>query len=87
MFGEYCKHADEHFTNSSTEVKTQYERTIQQYIQFRQATAHEMHIMELNRVGVDKNLKSIIEQTAKHCGLAMPKTWQEQVKDPFEDKK
>jgi hypothetical protein len=41
----------------------------------RKAAALEMHIMELNRVGVDKNLKNIIEQTAKHVGLAMPKAW------------
>ena len=45
-----------------------------------------MHIMELNRVGVDKNLKNIIEQTAKHVGLAMPKAWQDTVKDPFAKK-
>ena len=39
--------------------------------------------MYLNRVGVDKNLKSIIEQTARHVGLQMPKQWTDTVKDPF----
>lgn len=39
--------------------------------------------MDLNRVGVDKDLRSIIQQTARHVGLEMPKNWQETVKDPF----
>jgi hypothetical protein len=52
----------------------------------REAANRELHIMNLNRVGVDKNLKNIIEQTAKHVGLAMPKQWADQVKDPFEKK-
>jgi len=53
---------------------------------FREACAKELHIMSLNRVGVDKNLKNIIEQTARHVGLQMPKEWSESVKDPFEGK-
>ena len=49
----------------------------------REAAAKELHIMSLNRVGVDKNLKNIIEQTARHVGLQMPKNWQDSVKDPI----
>ena len=61
------------------------ERPIADYLLLREAAAKELHIMSLNRVGVDKNLKSIIEQTAKHCGLQMPKQWNDTsaVKDPF----
>lgn len=86
LFAKYCQEAEQFYHKSDDTVKKQYERTIAEYQQFRQATMTEMHIMELNRVGIDKNMKSIIEQTAKHCGLAMPKTWSEQVKDPFEKK-
>jgi len=42
--------------------------------------------MDLNRVGVDKDLKNIIKQTARHVGLEMPKKWQESVKDPFDNR-
>ena len=59
------------------------ERTIADYLLLREAAAKELHIMSLNRVGVDKNLKSIIEQTARHVGLQMPKQWTDTVKDPF----
>lgn len=41
-------------------VKKQYERTIAEYKFLRQAALTEMHIMELNRVGVEKDLKNII---------------------------
>lgn len=63
--------------------KKQYERTIEQYHFLRRAAMTEMHIMELNRVGVDKDLRNIIKQTASHVGLAMPKQWEEKVQDPF----
>ena len=33
----------------------------------------EVQIMEANRVGVDKNLASIVKNTAGHVGLQMPK--------------
>jgi len=42
--------------------------------------------MDLNRVGVEKDLKNIIKQTARHVGLEMPKKWQETIKDPFENR-
>ena len=74
------------YETGDAELKKQYEKTFEEYRILRQAAALEMHIMELNRVGVDKNLKNIIEQTAKHVGLAMPKNWQESVKDPFANK-
>ena len=31
--------------------------------------------MEANRVGVDKNLASIVKNTASHVGLQMPKEY------------
>jgi len=40
----------------------------------REAAAKEKAILELNRVGVEKNLKRILEQTAQHVGLKMPNT-------------
>ena len=40
--------------------------------------------MMLNRVGQEKDLRAIIQNTAKHVGLSMPKGWREAVKDPFE---
>ena len=86
VFGDYCLEADKHYGSATKEVREQYERTIREYMELRHAAAHEMHIMELNRVGVDKNMKNIIEQTAKHVGLAMPKAWQDSVKDPFASK-
>ncbi|TNV73979.1 hypothetical protein FGO68_gene13239 [Halteria grandinella] len=83
VFGAYCREAEEQYMAGDDAVKKQYERTIAEYRFLRQAALTEMHIMELNRVGVEKDLKNIISQTASHVGLAMPKTWQEQVKDPF----
>ena len=52
-----------------------YERAIQDYLFFRESAAEEVKIMELNRIGVEKNLKAIMHQTARHCGLEMPKQW------------
>lgn len=63
-----------------------YERTIRDYLVLREACAQELHILALNRVGQDKDMRSIIQNTAKHVGLSMPKGWQESVKDPFEKK-
>jgi hypothetical protein len=42
---------------------------------FRQATFLMNSIMNLNRVGVEKDLRNIIHQTARHVGLEMPKGW------------
>ena len=61
MFLKYCEEAEQHYTNGDQALKNQYERTIAEYRFLRQAALTEMHIMELNRVGVDKNLKNIIE--------------------------
>ena len=76
LFGKYCQEAEHFYSNGATaEQKALYERSISDYMVLRQACAQELHIMGLNRVGVEKNLKNIINQTAKHVGLAMPKEW------------
>ena len=67
-------------------TKKEYERVVEDYLVLKMAAHTELTIMELNRVGVEKNMKSIIEQTAKHVGLAMPKGWKETVKDPFDNR-
>lgn len=48
---------------------------IRDYLVLREACHEELNIMELNRVGVEKDLKNIIKQTARHVGLEMPKSW------------
>jgi hypothetical protein len=78
LFGKYCQETEEHYSTLADEgAKRLFERTFADYRLLRQAALTEMHIMELNRVGVDKDLKNIIANTAKHVGLAMPKGWQE----------
>lgn len=61
LFGAYCIEAENIYNTGDEALKKQYEKTIEEYRFLRQAAALEMHIMELNRVGVDKNLKNIIE--------------------------
>ena len=60
-----------------------YERTIEEYLILREACENELHILGLNRVGQEKDMRSIIQNTAKHVGLQMPKGWEQKVKDPF----
>ncbi len=87
VFHQFCQEAEDSYTNTKCEKqKKLYEQAINDYLFLREAANRELHIMNLNRVGVDKNLKNIIEQTAKHVGLAMPKQFADQVKDPFEKK-
>ena len=77
VFETYCHEAEGFYLkqNEESEERMLYERAMKEYHTFREVAALEKHIMKLNRVGVDKNLKGIIEQTARHCGLQMPKTW------------
>ena len=98
VFQAFCQDGDRYLaTISETEQQTSpdeqtkiqqkrklYERAIEEYLIFRSACENEQHIMMLNRVGQEKDLRAIIQNTAKHVGLAMPKGWKEAVKDPFE---
>lgn len=43
------------------ELKHQYERAIDDYLTMRMAGQEEQHIMDMNRVGVEKNMKNIIK--------------------------
>jgi hypothetical protein len=67
--------------------RLQYERAIEGYLLMRAASENEQHIMLLNRVGQEKDLRSIIQNTARHVGLQMPKGWKDAVKDPFAPEK
>ncbi len=42
-------------------TKKEYERIVEDYLVLKMAAHTELTIMELNRVGVEKNMKSIIE--------------------------
>lgn len=77
VFENYCKEAEVFYLkqNEDSEERMLYKRAIKEYQTFREVAALERHIMTLNRVGVEKNEKGIIEQTAKLCGLAMPKPY------------
>lgn len=44
---------------------------INDYLYLQEVAQKEKDILEFNRVGVEKNLKKILEQTAEHCGLRM----------------
>lgn len=54
-------------------------RVFGDYLLMRRAAREENHILTLNRVGVEKDQKKIIQDVAKHVGLEMPKQ--------FDDKK
>ena len=51
---------------------------LEEYQFFKIKQFEEYQILEANRVGMDKNLKNIIRQTANAVGLSMPKLY----KDP-----
>ena len=55
----------------------------------KKSAAEEQHILSLNRVGVQKDFKSIMKQTAHLVGLQLPKEHQHQdnIKDPFDNRK
>eukprot|EP00347_Sterkiella_histriomuscorum_P022875 403336829 len=96
IFQEYClgveKYLDQKLATSSDKSSQQnlenqanmYSRAIEDYLTLRRACFVELQIMDLNRVGVEKDLKGIIQQTARHVGLEMPKVWKQSIRDPFE---
>lgn len=67
-------------------IVKKYDRAIQDYLVLREACFEELQIMQLNRVGVDKDMRNIIKQTARHVGLEMPKNWESTVRDPFDNR-
>ncbi|CDW79119.1 UNKNOWN [Stylonychia lemnae] len=96
IFKKYCDEGEKYFSDKESQndlktdqqdaVQKKYERAIRDYLFLRQSCFLELQIMDLNRVGVDKDLKNIIKQTARHVGLEMPKSWQQTIKDPFDNR-
>jgi hypothetical protein len=67
-------------------VQELYERAIADYLFMRKASAEEMQIMALNRVNVEKDVKQIIENTARHVGLEMPVAYSDSADQNNKDK-
>jgi len=62
LFHAYCHEAETSYTQTQCEKQKKFmEQAVSDYLFLREASNRELHIMSLNRVGVDKNLKNIIE--------------------------
>ena len=98
LFKQFCEEGEQYFSKSATEgnnqqgsnmekskedIKRKYENAIRDYAILKEACAKELHILDLNKVGVEKDMRQILRNTAKYVGLAMPKNWESLVKDPF----
>ena len=62
LFNKFCEVSDKIYHEQKDEkAKSDYERVINDYLVLKMAAHTELTIMELNRVGVEKNMKNIIE--------------------------
>ena len=74
----YANNGNASSTTSGDSTKLKYVNAIEEYLFFKEKAWIQYQIMEANRVGVDKNMASIITQTAAHVGLQMPKQFKEE---------
>ena len=77
LFKQFCEEGEKHFSHphAPEHTKTLYSKTIEEYMIMKKAIEEELHILSLNRVGMEKNFKNIMSQTASHVGLQLPKQY------------
>jgi hypothetical protein len=70
-FQKYCDDGIKYFEENKVDekIKQKYIKAFDEYIFMKEKIRDEVSIMEANRVGVDKNIASIIKNTASHVGL------------------
>lgn len=83
IFETYCQDVEQFFRGgeASDDVAEKYADAFDEYMFMKRRQSIELQILEANRVGVDKNLASIIKNTASHVGLQMPKQFEDPKKD------
>ena len=74
-FKSYCNDASAFLETANEEQLSVYTRAFEEYLLFKHKTRVEFQIMEANRVGCDRNMESIIKNTASQVGLQMPKEY------------
>ena len=55
--------------------KQKFVDVMEDYLILKRAAREEAHILKLNRIGLEKNEKSLNEKAAKYVGLKMPKEY------------
>ena len=79
MYQTFCDAGSKYFedpSKSDSQEKKDFEIAIRDYLVMRKAAQEQKEILELNRVGVEKDMKKIIASTAKYVGVSMPKTYE-----------
>ena len=74
-------------SNLSEDKALFFQRVLSDYLLLREAAKEELSILDANRVGVEKNLSNILQQTASHVGLKLPTGYDDSVRDPFDNRK
>lgn len=75
VFAKFCEDGQRLMESSEVEESTKQKIScvLEDYLVMRRAAREEAHILELNRVGLEKDEAKIRENVAKHCGLEIPK--------------
>jgi len=72
VFSKFCDEAETFLDSSASEAeKKQVESAFQDLLVLRRAGREQHNILNLNRIGVEKDEGKIRAQTAAHCGLAL----------------
>ena len=76
VFESFVKDGESWASKADSESKAAVTSVLEDYMIMRRAAREETHILDLNRVGIERDDKQLRDNVAKHVGLQMPKLYE-----------